>query len=396
MRRALIALAALLAAAPAARAASAPTVSAPEAIVVEATSGDVAYSKNPDTRRPMASTTKLMTALLALEHGGLGETVTAARYRPLAAESVLPLVRGERLSEADLLRALLMYSANDAAVTLADHVGGSVPSFVRMMNRRAEQLGLDNTSYANPIGLDAPGEYSSARDLATLTRKLREFPFFRRVVNTPTATLESNLRTHTITNRNTLLLAYDWIDGVKTGHTSQAGDVLVASGEKRGVHLISVVMGEPSKSIRDGDSLKLLNYGFTKYRLRRAVVDGERLGSVPVAYRPGAELPVVASRSIRGVVRSAKEFSLDVQLPDHVKGPIEIGQRVGKVVVKLRGRILGEAPLVADLDIPKASATRRFQNVITQPWMLLVLGAVIILVTLVTQRRTPPRGEATT
>ena len=396
MRRWLLVLAALLAVAPQAHAAAPPAISAPEAIVVEATSGDVAYAKDPDTPRPMASTTKLMTALLTLEHGGLGDMVTAPRYHALAAESVLGLIKGEQLTEADMLRGLLMYSANDGAVALADHVAGSVPSFVRMMNRRAQQLHLDHTSYANPIGLDQPGEFSTARDLATLTRKLREFRFFRRVVNTPTATLESSVRAHTITNRNTLLLEHDWIDGVKTGHTIQAGDVLVASGEKRGVHLISVVMGEPSKAIRDDDSLRLLNYGFTKYRLRRAVVDGERLGSVPVKYRPGAELPVVASKSIRGVVRSAKEFSLDIQLPDHVTGPIGVGQQVGKVVVKLRGRTLGEAPLVADLDIPKASGARRFQNVITQPWMLLVLGAVIILVTLVTQRRTPPRSEAPT
>jgi D-alanyl-D-alanine carboxypeptidase (penicillin-binding protein 5/6) len=396
VRRLLLILAALLAVAPAARAASPPPISAPEAIVVEATSGDVAYSKDPDTPRPMASTTKLMTALLTLEHGGLGDTVTAPRYHGLPTESVIGLIKGEQLSEADLLRALLMYSANDGAVALAEHVAGSVPSFVRMMNRRAQQLHLDHTSYANPIGHDEAGEYSTARDLATLTRRLREFRFFRHTVNTPTYTIDSSLRSRTLVNRNTLLFKYGWVDGVKTGHTTEAGDVLVASGSKRGVHLISVVMGEPSKTLRDDDSVKLLNYGFTLYKLRRAVVSGERIGSVAVKYRPGAELPVVASRTVRHVVRRGEDFTLDVQLPNHVRGPIGIGDRVGKVVVKLRGQPVGEAPLAADLDIPKASAARRLQNLITQPWMLLVLGAVIILVTLVMQRRTPPRREATT
>jgi len=381
---------AALAGAPAASAA-APVIDPPEAIVVEASSGDVVFAKDADGRRPIASTTKLMTALLTLERGGLKDVVTAPRYRGVPAESIMRLLPGEKIAEADLLRGLLVFSANDAAVALAMQVGGSVPSFVRLMNRRAQQLGLENTHYENPIGLDAPGNFSSARDLATLTRRLRRFRFFRRTVNTNQLTLKSGSVGRTLTNKNTLLADYPWVDGVKTGYTSQARNVLVASGAKRGVHLISVVVGASDKAARDTESVELLNY--TKFKLSRAVTDGEEFAKVPVRHRAGAELPLVAARTVRKVVRRGKRFTYVQTVPRIVEGPVGFGDRVGKLVVMLDGRPVASVPLIAGLEVPAAGLGRRTQDFLTRPWTLAAVGALLLLLAALARRRPPsPRA----
>ena len=390
----LVALA-LLAGAPAAHAQKAPakpSISAQAAIVIDAATGDVAYAKAPDQRRAIASTTKLMTALLALESGDLEAIVPAVRYRALPSESRINLQPGEKLTEADLLRGLLIYSANDAAVTIAQHVGGSVPSFVRRMNRRAQQLGLANTHYANPIGLDDPGNYSSARDLARLTVKLRKFKFFRRTVRTQRITLESGARPRSLTNRNTLLGAADWIDGVKTGFTSQAGDVLVASGKRRGVRLVSVVLGTPSKTARNADSLTLLRYGFSRYKRLRAVVRGDVVARVPIKYRAGAELPLVASTTVHRTMREGERFSYREEVPDSVDGPVSYGQRIGTLVILVRGKPVRRVPLQAALSVPAAGTARRAQDLVTGPWSLVALGGVLVVLLGVGARaRRPPR-----
>ncbi len=388
----LVAVLAALAGPSAANAAGPNEIASPEAIVVDAASGDVAYAKNADARRPIASTTKLMTALLTLERGGLKDVVTAPRYRAAPAESVIHLIAGERITEADLMRGLLVSSANDAAVALATHLGGSVPSFVRLMNRRAQELGLHNTHYENPIGLDSPTNFSSARDLATLTRRLRRFPFFRHTVNTSQLTLKSGAHPRTLANRNTLLGDYPWVDGVKTGHTSLAGDVLVASGTKRGVHLISVVIGAASRTARNLESVRLLTYGFTKYQLKRAVVRGDTVVDVPIRHRAGAELPLVAARTVHKVLRKDERFTYVKSFPRIVDGPVHFGDKLGKLIVRLHGKPVASVALLANLEIPKAGLGRQAQDLLTRPWTLLVLAVVLLLVAALARHR-PSAGR---
>ena len=167
----------------------------------------------------------------------------------------------------DLLEALLLESANDAAAAIAENLSGSREAFVAEMNVRAEELGLENTSYANPIGLDDPANYSTARDLATLTRLLLERPRFARIVDMPVAELESGAISRVIDNRNTLVASTPWVTGVKTGHTTNAGYVLVGSAKGRGgAEVISVVLGEPSEPARDADTLELLTWGLGQFR----------------------------------------------------------------------------------------------------------------------------------
>ncbi len=228
------------------------------AIVMEATTGDVLLAQDAYQRRHIASTTKLMRVLVALERDDLDDVFSAADYDPGPAESQIGLRSGERMSVRDLLRAALLPSANDAAATLAIGTVGSTPDFVREMNRRAQALGLSNTHFANPIGLDDPENYSTAKDLARLAIRLRRYEFFRRTVDLENATLRSGAMDRTVPNRNRLVGRIDAVNGVKTGYTRRAGNVLVGSATRDGVTVISVVLGAPSERARDSDSLTLL------------------------------------------------------------------------------------------------------------------------------------------
>src|SRR3954452_2172097 len=211
------ALAAVLASAAGARAAPPPEVSAPSAVVIDARTGEKLYGVNPDEERAIASTTKLMTARIALEETKPGDVFAMPPYPISPAESQLGLRTGERMTVHDLMRAMMLPSANDAAYDLAVNIGGSKDAFVRLMHPRARALGLEHTHYSTPVGLDDPGNYSSARDLATLARRDLHNPTFARVVAMKSAALESGSRPRTVLNRNTLVRRYPFVDGVKTG-----------------------------------------------------------------------------------------------------------------------------------------------------------------------------------
>jgi D-alanyl-D-alanine carboxypeptidase (penicillin-binding protein 5/6) len=366
--RHVLALAALLLAAAltlapgTAPAAAAPRITAQSAIVIDARDGTLLYEKAADVKRQIASTTKLMTALLVLEQAKLSDTIMAPRYRSLAAESKINLGEGERMTVADLVRATLVYSANDAADTLAIGIAGSKESFVRQMNRRAQQLGLTNTHYANPVGLDEAGNYSTSRDLAKLVLKLREFPFFRRTVRARSVTLKSGSHVRTLANRNQLVRRLNWIDGVKTGHTNQAGYVLVASSRRAGAPLISVVLGTPSDAERYQDTLLLFNYAIGRYHRVQPVRQREVLAQVPIRYRAGAKLDLIAARSVHRVVRRGSHpFKLRiVGLPADVEGPIAYRDRVARIEVLLDGKVATRVGLLAGSDVPRpGSAARR-------------------------------------
>jgi serine-type D-Ala-D-Ala carboxypeptidase (penicillin-binding protein 5/6) len=385
---ALVALVALLLAGTATATASAatpPIVSAPSALVVEASTANVAYSKASSRRREIASATKLMTALLTLERAEPSTVYRAVRYRALPAESKINLRAGERMTVADLLRGLLIESANDAAATLAERVSGSRPAFVKAMNVRAQQLGLKDTHYANPIGLDAPDNYSSARDLVRLTLRLRAFEFFRRTVAREQVTLRSGDRPRTLENRNGLV-RLPQVNGVKTGHTQQAGYVLVGSGRKRGITLISVVLGAPSVAARESDTRRLLAWSFNLYQRVRPIAPGEVLARAPIRYRRGAELDLIAGDSSRRfVVRKGEALRrCGLDAPTEVAGPIRRGKALGKVRICRGEKKIATLPLVASADVPAASAAVRTKDWFTRPLtlvlvVLLGLGGSVLL-----------------
>ncbi len=254
------------------------------AVVVDARSGEVLLAKRSNSRHAIASTTKLMTALLTLESGKLNKVFTAPAYNAAPAESKINLRAGERMRVRDLLTALLLESANDAAVDLAVGVAGSREAFVDKMNERARELGLENTHYANPIGLDSPSNYSSAADLATLARRLMANPAFAKIVGRPSATLRSGSHPRFIRNRNLLIGRYPFVDGVKTGHTIRAHYILVGAAHGHGGKVVSVVLGEPSEGARDADTLALLRWGIDQYRRVSILHPGHTVARVKVAY----------------------------------------------------------------------------------------------------------------
>src|SRR3954462_12663491 len=259
------ALAALLCSAPGALGAP-PQVGAPSAIVIDARTGEKLYGVNPDDSRAIASTTKLMTALLTLEKTKPDEVFAMPPYPISPAESQLGLDTGERMTDHDLMRAMMLPSANDAAYDLAVNIGGSKDGVGRMMNAKARALGLDETHYSTPVGLDDPGNYSSAHDLAELARRDLRNKTFARIVDMKSAQLESGAVPRTVLNRNSLVLEYPFVTGVKTGHTLDAGYVLVGSAQRRGARVISAVLGTSSYAARDADSFALLKWGLDQFR----------------------------------------------------------------------------------------------------------------------------------
>lgn len=370
--------------APAARGATRPSVSSPSAIVVETSTGNVAYSRRAGDSRPIASVTKLMTALLTLEGPKLSKRVRAVGYRAAAVESQINLRAGERLTVADLLRGLLLASANDAAATLATAVSGSRRAFVRDMNQRARALGLRETRFRDPVGLD-PGSRSSASDLVRLTSELRRFAFFRRTVDRPDATLASGDRRRAIANRNTLVRDHSWVSGVKTGHTTRAGYALVASATRRKVTLVSVVLGASSETARNADTLALLRYASARYRRSRGIVRGRVYARAPIRYRRGAEVALVAPRTLTHVVRRGQRLRRRViSPPGEVEGPIRRGQRLGRVEIMVGRQRVATVPLVAAIAVPAAGVTQRSKDYFTRPLgfalAVLVLGASVVVV----------------
>jgi D-alanyl-D-alanine carboxypeptidase (penicillin-binding protein 5/6) len=378
-----LALAAVLAAtvvlafAPGARAAP-PAIRAPAAILVEPATGDVVFQRDAGQPRAIASTTKLMTVLLTLERAKLSQTMTAVRYRALPAESVIGLRAGERLTVADLLRGVLLASANDAAATLATRIGGSESAFVALMNRRARELKLSHTHYANPIGLDAPGNRSSAEDLVKLTLILRRNAFFRAVTNLPRTTLHSGAHERTLVNRNTLVRTVPEVNGVKTGHTLDAGYVLVGSASKAGVTVISAVLGDPSEAARDADSLALIRYGLGRYHLVTPVRRGHAFATVKLAHR-AERAQLVATRTVVRTARRGEKLRIRlVDVPAELDGPLPAGTRVGTIEVRWRDRTVASVPLVTRRAIAAASVLQRGDDLLGRTLTVVILSAVAL------------------
>jgi D-alanyl-D-alanine carboxypeptidase (penicillin-binding protein 5/6) len=359
-------------------AAEGPVVRAPAAILVEPATGDVVFGRNADDERPIASTTKLMTALLTLEREKLSTTFTTIRYRAAPAESVIGLRAGERLTVADLMRGLLLASANDAAATLATRVGGTRERFVRLMNQRAGELGLHDTHYSNPIGLDQADNHSSAEDLVKLTLILRRNAFFRAVTNLPSATLKTGSRPRTVVNRNTLVRNVPVVNGVKTGHTSIAGYVLVGSATRNGVTVVSAVLGEPSEGARDADSLALLRYGLSRYHRVAATTQGRTYATAKLAHRD-ERVNLVATRTVRRTIRRGDRFTTRiVGAPREVDGPLPAGARVGTIEVRWRGKAVDRVALVTAHAVAGATVVDRAGGLIGRTLIVLAAAAVAL------------------
>lgn len=366
------------AAAPAPAVAAPPRLSADAAILVQPDTEDVAFRSHSTQRLPIASTTKLMTALLTLERADLDDTVTAVNYRASPLESLMGLHAGDRVTIRDLMEGLLLASGNDAATTLAVRVGGSERRFVAMMNQRARELGLSDTHYANPVGLDDPENYSSAQDLAKLALVLLQNRFFARTVDRRSAEVDMGGRERTIINRNTLVRTVGWMDGVKTGHTSIAGYILVGAAKRHGVRLVSAVLGTPSEAARDADTLALMKWGLRRYQRTAVLKRGRQVATTKLDFRDET-VPVVAGRSLQAVVRRGQKADIRVSgVPGELSGAHRKGERVGTITVTYRGRTLGKVPAVLAQDVAAAGITDKVSSALPPLWLVGVVAVGVI------------------
>jgi serine-type D-Ala-D-Ala carboxypeptidase (penicillin-binding protein 5/6) len=347
--------------------------------VIDARSGDVLLSHAGNEPLPIASTTKLMTAYVAMKDLPLDEIVRAQPYEPEYGESLMGLRTGQRISVRDLLYGLILRSGNDAAHTLAIDAADSESRFVAQMNRYAAALGLSHTHYANPVGLDEKGNYSTALDLMTLTRHLLAIPAFAKIADSRKAVLTSVHPRRRIETINELLEMAPWVTGVKTGHTFGALYVLVGSGRKHGISLISVVIGAPSDEARFDGNLALLEWGFRQYRHKLPIRAGQDLADPEIRYS-GGQLPLRAERSLAVGVRRGQRVEVRVRAPHEVKGPLRRGRRLGDATVFVAGRKVGGVALLASRSVPKASAFDRARAFLSDNWIPIGIALFVILV----------------
>ncbi len=310
-----------------------PTVSAASWILYDATFERVLAEHDADLRRAMASTTKVMTAIVALENAELDDAVLVSEGAAGTGEAEIDLVAGETWTVRQLITAMMVRSANDAAVALAEHVGGDVAGFVSMMNAEAAEMGLDDTRFANPHGLDAPGHYSTARDLLELGRRAAQDEFLAAVINTRVATLpaDPNGVERVARTTNELISTYEGAFGVKTGFTDDAGQVLIAAAERDGRRIYAVVMGSEDHF---ADAAALMTHGFRSFGMFQLIVAGEEYAFVR---RPGSTSPAVAVEPVDVFTDVDTAAATDVTPAFADDAPV--------LEVQAGGEVLGTTPL---------------------------------------------------
>jgi serine-type D-Ala-D-Ala carboxypeptidase (penicillin-binding protein 5/6) len=397
-----VSLPARAAAGPSARAATGapPRLAVNAAALTELSTGQLLYKNRAFSRLPIASTTKLMTALITLEHvPHLSRAFTQNNFSASSADSQIGLVPGERMSVHDLLLALLLPSADDAAEDLAYNVGHhSVARFIGMMNARARQLGLTQTHYSTPSGLDTPGNYSTATDLLTLSGYLlRTQPWFGRAVALPHALLKTGSHPRYVVNRNDLVGRYSWVRGVKTGHTSGAGYVLVGAGARRGMELLSVVMGTSSEYERDANTLRLLDWGLGTFRIATPVTAGQVIARPTVKDRPGVHAVVIAAKSVVKILPRSPGLSWQVTVPKQLAGPLARHAVVGTLTVWQGRQRVATVSLLLNQRLPAVSPLTRAARFLTRPFTLVLLAVLFVVAFAsagVWRSRTRERGAA--
>lgn len=304
----------------------------------------------------MASTTKMMTGIITLERADLNEEVTISSGAAAVGESELHLQTGEKMSVKNLLYGLLVESANDAAVALANHVGGSVQGFVDIMNRKSQNIGAKDTHFSNPHGLFNPDHYSTAYDLALIAKYCLEDKTFAKVVGTKEYTISRPQKNSLskIKNHNKLLWQYTYANGIKTGYVRQAGYCLVSSANKNGIELIAVVLNSPSSDASCNDSKKLLEYGFNEFKREKIIKKGKVYKEVKLPEILDKDLKLIAASDLVLQVRkNPYDIKKVVTAKEKLEPPINEGQKLGKIEVIQSGQSLGKVDLIAAKSVPK-------------------------------------------
>ena len=324
---------------------SLPTVSARAASLFEPETKSFLYSKSGDERLPMASTTKIMTALVALENISLDKVVEVDDRAIGIDGSSIYLVKGEKLTAEALIYALMLRSANDAAEALAYEISGNIESFCDLMNMRAEALGLVNTHFENPHGLDADNHYTSANDLAVITAEALKNQDFLKISATYKKEIESSASKRLLVNHNKLLNSYDGCIGVKTGYTKKSGRSLVGAASKNDLTLISVTINAPDDW---NDHRKLLDYGFSNIHAQYLLADSEFRTALPVLNSDKTTVEITNSNSLKFIYQGVlPDIKQEIILNSYLIAPIEPGETVGKIIFTTSGNKIGSVDLIA-------------------------------------------------
>lgn len=361
-----------------------PVIHASSAILVDAISGQVLYERNADAKRPMASTTKIMTALLFCEHLPETAVLTASKHASEVRESSLHLKPGEHISAHDLLRAILMRSANDACVCAGENIAGSEQAFVALMNARAKQLGATNTHFMNPHGLQHKLHYTTARDLATIARAAVQQPRINEVTRTAICRIERSKDKQDVTLRNHshFLGHFPGADGIKTGWTRPAGHCYVGSATQRNWRLISVVLNSPNYV---AETAALMKYGFAHFVPHVLARAGERVGVCAVAHGLRAEVPVVAEQPVQVVLPVGKELPIETNVNIRsAVAPLTMHSVVGEMQARVEGRVICSTPLIPAESVREqpsavAAIAARSRSRRALPWLMgSLLGASLV------------------
>lgn len=321
--------------------------SAASSILIEQKSGRVLFEQAADEERLIASITKIMTAVVALEHGDLEMQYTVTG-EDMAEGSSMYLKPGEVLSLEELLYGLMLASGNDAALAVAHCVSGDLSAFVELMNETARKLGMTHSSFANPNGLDQEGHYATARDMATLTAYALENETFQRIVSSSSITIGDRY----LKNHNKLLLSCDGCIGVKTGFTKAAGRTLVSAVRRQGMTLVCV-------TLKDGDDwndhMAMFDYGFDTYHMEQVVSAGQIAASAPVHGGVQSWVDLVAAKDISYPLTESEKLTVCVKVPVSVAAPVVPGQVIGSVSACLDGVEIATVDLVASEPVTKVS-----------------------------------------
>lgn len=343
------------------------------ALLMDSATGTVLYENNSHEKMPMASVTKIMTMLIAMENIDSGkmsydDTVTGSAYAKSMGGSTIFLDEGEQLSVNDILKGIAVASGNDAAVAMAEHIAGSAPAFVEMMNKRAAELGMKDTHFVNCNGLDADGHYSSAYDIALMSRELLKHPGIH---NFTTIWLDS-LRDgkFTLSNTNKLVRFYDGCTGLKTGSTSKAGFCISATAKRNNMHLIAVIMAAPTSKQRQADASALLNYGFSTYSVTDAVTKGEKIKDGSVNKGTEAKCPVVCADNVSTLSKKGEKVEIKkiVKLKKNVTAPVSKGEKAGELICMNGKKEVGRTELLYDGDVKKMTVFYAY-GLIVDKWL---------------------------
>ena len=330
----------------------------PSALLMEFSTGKILYEKDSHAKLPMASVTKIMTMLLAMEAIDSGrisydDMITGSAYAKSMGGSTIFLDEGEQLSVRDILKGIAVASGNDAAVAMGEHLAGSSEGFVEMMNQRAAQLGMNDTHFVNANGLDAEGHYSSAYDIALMSRELMKHEDIFQFTTIWMDSLRNGA--FTLSNTNKLIRFYDGATGLKTGSTDKAKFCISATAKRDGMHLIAVIMAAPTSKERSADASKLLNYGFANYGITNIAKKGEVVGTVHVDKGTKEAVNIVCSEDINVLYEKSKrpETGRRVIVDEKLAAPKKQGDRAGEMIVTTEGTETARCPVVFETDVTK-------------------------------------------